>query len=79
MMLKFVRYGSKWYAATPIGEFQFGDFQGLNEWRNGRRIHYTGGDQQAAVDGQWLHHMTNPETYARAFTVALVPYYWMTN
>lgn len=79
MMLRFEHYGSKVYARTPAGEFQFGDVTGLNEWRDGRRIRYTGGDQQAAVGGRWLQLMTNPSTYARGWSVALVPYYWPTN
>jgi hypothetical protein len=78
-LLRFVRLGAKLYAETPSGEFQFGDYSGLNEWRDGRRIHYTGGDRQAADGGQWLQFMTNPETFAHGWSAALVPYYFETN
>ena len=78
-LLRFTRYGTKFYAATPAGEFQFGDVTGLNEWRNNRRTHYTGGDRQAAEGGQWLQTMTNPETFARGWRAALVPWFVETN
>lgn len=78
-LLKVIQYGAKFYAATPAGEFQFGDHSGLNEWRDGHRIHYTGGDQQAAVHGRWLQLHTNPETFARGWVIALVPYFYPTN
>lgn len=56
MWLVFRRYGSKLYAATPAGEYAYGDSQGLYEWRGHQRIHYSGGDQQASSRGGMHRH-----------------------
>jgi hypothetical protein len=53
--LVFVNYGVKLYAATPGGEIAYGDSQGLYEWRDGERIHYSGGDRQGSSHGRfWI-------------------------
>lgn len=54
--LRFIRYRSKLYARTPGGELAYGDSQGLYEWRDGKRIHYSGGDQQASSGGGFHQH-----------------------
>jgi len=54
--LVFVRHGRKFYARTPGGEYAYGDGQGLYEWRDGQRIHYSGGDQQASSSGGFHRH-----------------------
>jgi hypothetical protein len=54
--LVFERCGVKLYARTPAGEYAYGDSQGLYEWRDGDRIHYSGGDQQAASAGGFHQH-----------------------
>jgi hypothetical protein len=59
MPLVFVRpYGPdrKAYARTPAGELAYSDSQGLYEWRDGKRIHYSGGDQQASSGGGFHRH-----------------------
>ena len=56
MPLVFVRYGCKLYAKTPAGEYAYGDSQGLYEWRDHQRIHYSGGDQQAASSSGFHRH-----------------------
>lgn len=54
--LVFRRYGAKLYASTPAGEYAYGDSQGLYEWRDGQRIHYSGGDQQASDARGFYRH-----------------------
>jgi hypothetical protein len=54
--LVFTRHGRKFYARTPAGEYAYGDGQGLYEWRDGQRIHYSGGDRQASSDGGFHRH-----------------------
>lgn len=54
--LVFERYGRKLYARTPGGEIAYGDGQGLYEWRDGERIHYSGGDQQASDASGFFRH-----------------------
>jgi hypothetical protein len=66
--LVFKRSGAKWFAETPAGELAYGDSQGLYEWRRVHlpgggmtcvRIDYSGGDQQAARNGQMLTRGTS--------------------
>jgi hypothetical protein len=53
--LVFERCGVKLYARTPAGEYAYGDGQGLYEWRDGERIHYSGGDRQGSSHGRfWI-------------------------
>ncbi len=54
--LVFEHYGVKLYARTAAGEYAYGDSQGLYEWRDGERIQYSGGDQQAASAGGFHQH-----------------------
>jgi hypothetical protein len=54
--LVFRRDGSKFYARTPGGEIAYGDASGLYEWRHGKRIHYSGGDQQASGPSGFYQH-----------------------
>jgi hypothetical protein len=49
--LVFADYGVKLYARTPGGEYAYADSQGLYEWRDGERIHYSGGDRQGSSHG----------------------------
>lgn len=49
--LVFARCGITLYARTPGGEIAFGDATGLYEWRDGERIHYSGGDRQGSSCG----------------------------
>ena len=61
MFLRFQRYGHKWYAKTPLGEYAWSDSQGLYEWTRVnnklQRISYTGGDLQASdKKGMWTFH-----------------------
>lgn len=51
MWLVFERCGAKLYARTPRGEIAFGEHGGLYEWVGGRRVDYSGGDQQVSSDG----------------------------
>lgn len=69
--LRFRRHGEKWYAETPAGELAFGDRQGLYEWRDGRRIHYTGGDQTHVVDGQLTYGTPGGEPHRRGLAAYL--------
>lgn len=53
--LVFGHGGVKLYARTPGGEYAYGDAQGLYEWRDGERIHYSGGDRQGSSHGRfWI-------------------------
>lgn len=61
--LVFTGYGVKLYARTPGGEYAYGDGQGLYEWRDGRRIHYSGGDRQFS-DRKGMHRF-GPEAPGR--------------
>lgn len=71
MVIKFTRYGTKLYAETPQGEWAFGEYQGLYEWRAGERIDYTGADKQAAVNGGRLIMCATPGPKQRGIASAL--------
>lgn len=83
MILKFVRYGEKWYARTPAGEFAYGHNQGLYEWLNHKRIDYTCPGRQISSDGAL--HTVGPLGDAvdaplrRGFAAAVIPYLRQTN
>lgn len=71
--------GRKWYARTPGGEYAWGEYQGLYEWRNGQRIAYTGADMQISTpEGMHTIH-ARPEPSLRGFAYALHAYRHNTN
>lgn len=66
--LTFTRHGGKWYAQTPRGEYAWSESQGLYEWRDGQRIHYSGADRQGSSDGQmWVSGPEAPGRDPRTF------------
>lgn len=91
MWLKFEGGPHKWYAKTPLGEYAYGEYQGLYEWTrldedgkpslfgNFSRISYSGGDHQASDSkGRRTIH-SRPEPNERGLEYAINQYNYGVN
>lgn len=78
LFLVFTTHGTKVFARTPLGEYAFGESQGLYEWTRdakGRsiRIAHTGSDRTNVVDGQVTHSTARPEPRIRGHRASQSP------